>query len=259
MPDFVRTARRFALAVLLCAGLAACGGTEPLTQPEREAAFRAAVADARVAEASEIVTSLTPIVPRNDRLRWRTVRTAAGDSVREVRMVTWATSDPLPGADTTATPGAALSLTDVVWATAVPEIQQFCRSLDRSGERMNRRLRQRLGLRPDDAPTRFVELWVRPSALARPCPDPAITDRECELQPPGPPTAVTVDPSYRTWFTRQRAQEYGPEGYPWTRLGYTYDWHPSADEVGISEFIVRPGATVTVHAVASTAAYCAAE
>jgi len=43
-----------------------------------------------------------------------------------------------------------------------------------------------------------------------------------------------------------------PNGYPWTRLGYTYDWNPNSPEVGLSEYIVRGGSTVTVAAVGST-------
>ena len=236
--------------------LMACQHSEPTADAPGTSTFRKAVQDARVARRSEIVTTLTPIVPSNDALRWRTTRLAEGDSVREVRMVTWAGPGPLPGTDRTLQPGRTLTLNAVVWVTAVPEIQQFCRSLDRSGAALTQRLRQRLGLRPDDAPTRFVEMWVRPSDLARPCPNPAITDRACARRPPGPASVVTVDSTYRAWFTQLRTTTYGPDGYPWTRLGYTYDWHPASDEVGTSEFIIRPGATVDVHAMTPTDAYC---
>jgi len=239
---------------MLLAVLPACQSAEPTTQPDSARAFRAAVQDAQTAEPSEIVTTLTPIVPSNDALRWRVTRTAAGDSARHVLMVTWTGDAPL--ASTRARPGRTLTFDDVVWVTAVPDVQQFCRSLDRTETRLDQRLRQRLGLRPGDASTRFIEMWVRPKHLARPCPDPAITDRECERQPPGPASLVTIDSTYRAWFTQHRAQEYGTDGYPWTRLGYTYDWNPTTDEVGTSEFIVRPGATVDVHAVTPTDAYC---
>ena len=52
----------------------------------------------------------------------------------------------------------------------------------------------------------------------------------------------------------------GP-GYPYTRLGYTYDWHPEAaarGHYGASEFVVDVGTTATVLAQYSTDAYCAA-
>ncbi len=47
-----------------------------------------------------------------------------------------------------------------------------------------------------------------------------------------------------------------PPGYPWTRLGYTYDWGNPGSEVGLSEFVIQGGATVQVAQVYSTQAYC---
>jgi hypothetical protein len=48
------------------------------------------------------------------------------------------------------------------------------------------------------------------------------------------------------------------KSYPWTALGYTYDWAPSAPgHVGDSEFVAPQGTPVTVRAVVPTAEYCA--
>lgn len=33
--------------------------------------------------------------------------------------------------------------------------------------------------------------------------------------------------------------------YPWTRLGYTYDWGDESNHVGVSEFVIVPGTEVT--------------
>lgn len=36
-------------------------------------------------------------------------------------------------------------------------------------------------------------------------------------------------------------------GYPWTRLGYTYDWGSrSSNKYGLSEFVIMPGSKVEV-------------
>ena len=43
--------------------------------------------------------------------------------------------------------------------------------------------------------------------------------------------------------------------YPWTRLGYTYDWGDSTTHVGLSEFILEQNATVMVKSVTSTVDY----
>ena len=34
--------------------------------------------------------------------------------------------------------------------------------------------------------------------------------------------------------------------YPWTRLGYTYDWNEAGDEYGLTEFIILPGSEVEI-------------
>jgi hypothetical protein len=49
-----------------------------------------------------------------------------------------------------------------------------------------------------------------------------------------------------------------PQGYPWTRLGYTYNWRPGASRYGASEYVVRAGSRVRVLSVAPAAEYCAA-
>ena len=43
--------------------------------------------------------------------------------------------------------------------------------------------------------------------------------------------------------------------YPWTRLGYTYDWGPAKSPVGLSEFVVFKGSTVGVRKVYTNEEY----
>jgi hypothetical protein len=54
----------------------------------------------------------------------------------------------------------------------------------------------------------------------------------------------------------QTALAYQAQGYPWARLGYTYNWNPNADEVGVNEFVVRRGADVKASSVTTTVEYC---
>jgi len=49
---------------------------------------------------------------------------------------------------------------------------------------------------------------------------------------------------------------YGEHGYPCARLRYTYDWGDLDGEVGLSEFIIRAGASVEIHSVTETQDYC---
>ena len=246
--DAVAPLLRGIAAALATALLVACGGTQPATDPAPEARYRAAIEDARTAEPSEITTGLTPLVPYNDSLVWRTAR----DSTRQVLVVTWGGSETLP----TAAASDTVTADRDVWVTAVPKIRQFCRGLDRDGDALQRRLAQRLGLPPTADYDRFVELWVRPQDLVRPCPDPEVTDRECERAPPQPSAHAQVSDAHQNWFRELRATSYGPDGYPFTGLGYTYDWNPATDDVGPSEFVLRPGESGIVRATYSTAAYC---
>ncbi|MCL4692577.1 MAG: hypothetical protein KJ060_08715, partial [Candidatus Hydrogenedentes bacterium] len=130
-----------------------------------------------------------------------------------------------------------------------------CKRLALNDSRMTLRAEQLLGLPPHDGKTRFVEFWVDPSDLFRPSPDPAVTDHEAELDFPGSELFVTVSSEYVDWYESQVAISYGPDGYPWTRLGYTYDWGNPLTEVGLSEFVIRTGATVTVKSVTLNADY----
>jgi hypothetical protein len=137
------------------------------------------------------------------------------------------------------------------------------------------RIEQLLGVPPNNGKTKFVELWVNPGDLFRPSPDPEVTDHEADLDFPNvtspfvqmtdTPKITDWDPvlnryfeaNYVTWFNRRRNTVYTAEvPYPWTRLGYTYDWgKKSGGHVGMSEFVVRGGSTVGVYAVTPNDAY----
>lgn len=57
---------------------------------------------------------------------------------------------------------------------------------------------------------------------------------------------------YRRWFDHQALIAYGrQDGYPWTRIGYTYDWgnaqpDDSRSKYGVSEFMIPLGTKVEV-------------
>jgi hypothetical protein len=229
-----------------------CGTFAPLPQPpaddpeQLEAAYRAAVADAEIATTDEISRDLVAITPDNDDLEWQ----GSGDN-RRVLVVTWTSwdgYDDLVGTET--------ELGVDVWVTVVPEVRDFCDAAALRQDDLTLRLEQLLGLPPSNGKDRFVELWVSPMDLFRPSADPAISDHEAELDFPISNAFVTVSEAHQEWIEDLEAQSYGPDGYPWTRLGYTYDWGNPHSEVGLSEFVIREGATVGVNSVETTSAYC---
>ncbi len=66
---------------------------------------------------------------------------------------------------------------------------------------------------------------MRPQDRYRPSADPSPTDCEAELDFPGS-AEVTVSESYKSWFENNANNSYllTRYGFPWTRLGYTYNW-----------------------------------
>lgn len=225
------------------------GSTLPADSATLWQQYRAAVADARTADPEEIVTSLTPITPYAATLVRKEAATPGARAL--VKVAHW--TDGFGGA----VAGDTITARGPIWVTPAPDLQTFCRSTGLAGAALHLRVAQRLGLPPNNPSTRVVEFWVRPADLARPCPDPEITDRECELALPGPRAMVRVDTAHTAWMQQTRDDSYdGERRYPWTRLGYTYDWHPATSEVGTSEYILRPGATAVIDTLATTERYC---
>jgi hypothetical protein len=212
---------------------------------ELERAYRDAVEDAKIAEPGEISRNLTAIVASNEDLRWKSLENA-----QYVLVLTWTSWD---GYDDQV--GQSMTLTRQIWVTAVPELKDFCTAHDATQVPLTLRLEQLLGLPPNDGKPRFVEIWVRPDDLFRPSPDPEITDHEAGLDF-HTSQYLTVSEAYVRWFDELKDASYGEKGYPWTRLGYTYDWGNPSSEVGLSEFIIDEGAMVEIHAVTGTEAYC---
>lgn len=237
--------------VSLAAGLVALQGcplTLPLTDAQLETSFQAAVNDAEVAEPQEVCRDLAAITAYEKSLIWEGV---PGES--RVLVVTWTSwtgyDDQVGKSIAVADLAKSIETDRDTWVTLAPQIQEFCKGLVLNDDRMTLRLEQLLGLPPHDGKTRFVEFWVDPADLFRPSADPAITDHEAELDFPGSELFVAVSSAHITWYDNQVATSYGPGGYPWTRLGYTYDWGNPLSEVGLSEFVIRTGATVTVKSV----------
>jgi hypothetical protein len=220
-----------------------------------------AVNDARTAKAEEIINTLIPVVRCNSNLRWED---EPDGSVR-VLVATWVNGWVAKNYDGKEGQLVPIPSGAYPFVTTVPEVKNFCSNPQRAGTNLTLRLEQLLGLPPMNGKVEFVELWVDPNDLFRPCPDPEIADSRCELD--FPQTGfLTVSLSYVKWFDNQVCQSYPSRpkdytgtdlmGYPWTRLGYTYDWGIASGHVGMSEFVIRPGSQVKVKAVTPTADYC---
>lgn len=219
-----RTYQSFSLALLL---LAACASAPmPDTGAAAGDAYRSAVADAAVIEVSEIAE----------------LRPVRGSTAV---VVTWT---PYP--ESYAQDRVRLAWGDV-WVTLDGDVRSRCRGF--GGKSVSEELLQLLGLPLKNEKRAFVTMEVSVDSLFRPCADPDITTSRCPSD-----FHAEVSPEHKTWFAQQTAGSYQmPGGYPWTRLGYTYNWKPGQNEIGVSEYVIRKGATVNVLSVTGTDEYCA--
>ena len=131
-----------------------------------------------------------------------------------------------------------------LWVVLPYELEERMRRMPLMGDSLECRMRmlQLLGLPPDSPYDRLLFFYADRSMLLRPCPNPAVGACAVPDVFPGDLSAP-----YREWFEARTALSYGEENpYPWTRLGYTYDWHRDADQRrGLGEFIV-PGGTEVI-------------
>ena len=123
-----------------------------------------------------------------------------------------------------------------LWVTVVPFMKAFCQEYVRlhgaDRQQLELRVKKRLGLPPDADYDTFVELTVDPkdkARLLRPCGDSSLDKTAC--QPPTLPAASDVwsnqsgSTQFQEWMLRNYYSNYASqEPYPWTALGYTFDW-----------------------------------
>lgn len=113
------------------------------------------------------------------------------------------------------------------------------------------RINQLLGL-PDTSGNAYIaEIWLDPATIFRPTRNPLLTNVTESWTFPDPLIAVPgkTAPEYYTWFTNRLDTIFAAATpYPWTSLGYTYDWGTNGHlvgetaYVGLSEFVMFKGA-----------------
>ena len=246
----VRRTGSSAMLIFSAALVLVLSGCATVTPTEGSAAaYAAGIADAAVASPRK-VTALMPL-PQSGK----------------VSVVSWVTESrtPCKPPDTAC---AWVTPTDRIWVTLAGEVQARCRAWGLKGDALRQRIEQLLGL-PMDPPTqfrkaRFVTMEVARERLDRPC---LGLD---ESNPQRPVCTIDVQASrpveMRDFVLRQMADAFvtdnpkGP-GYPFTRLGYTYDWNQTnaaPNHYGASEFLVQGNTSASVITQQATDAYCAA-
>lgn len=229
--------------------------------------YEQAVVAARYPQPEHVSTKLVPILLHTPGLVWD------GDG-QKVLMAAWTKAQHYAGQ-----PPYDDTIPVSLWLTAAPFLRQFCQQTGLQGNALRLRLAERLGLPPDASYDTVVQMWVDPHQIFRSCPDPEVTDHECEVNlTPGlvDPSAscpwsaalqsqlsgqfVSVAESHLDWMCSNWTKTYLPgnprQSYPWTALGYTYDWG-GGDFHGESEFVLSANSPVVIESVTPMDAYCA--
>jgi hypothetical protein len=205
------------------------------------AIYEAAIHEAAVKQPADLEARLEPITDKN------------------VDVVTWATD-----LDSHTAAKLVRTLGEDVWVTVDPAVKQHCAGL--TGAALSLRLQQLLGLPPGDAADwKFFTFTVRSADVFRPCADPRITTTSCTLDVPDARHGLSdaTQAAHLRFMLQQMLTAYrvgfDSTGYPFTGLGYTYDWKPDSEthHVGLAEYVVRRGAVVRDVQEIDTADYCA--
>lgn len=167
---------------------------------------------------------------------------ATWDDQGRVLLLTWHNDpDSYPQGET-------IALQDQeVWTFTDQEIRAWYQEEGEDAASIELRLEQLIGLPPDSQYTHVSALWVKPDDLLRPAYCVDVTDGAMHNYFSG-----EMDQDYLEWFENNIQWSYTNSAYPWTRLGYTYDWALYGDEYGLSEFIIRPGSEVAVEFTQTT-------
>lgn len=222
-------------------------GLPPLFSQTLDELYENALRDAAYPESREISDSLLVIDKKTPNLVWKTI-----DNQEYVLAVSWVMDKTYFEKSPTYENGER-----IVWLTLAPQLRKFAQNyaIQYGKEKVALRMEQLLGLPPNSKHEFFVEMWVRPQDICRPCWDAEISDNRCELCKP-----ANIDADYAAWFYQLRAESYANcylyDKFPWTQLGYTYDWHPeNKTHHGLSEFIIWKNKKVIIHKIYTNEEY----
>lgn len=222
------------VALLVVLTLGACMGEKNVPQNQNgnaeeispQGLFDQAVQDAMLAEDSEIQPLVT-LTKEDALVNW--------DDAGRVLLCTWHNyPDSYPQGETvTIEWGPVWTFTDKEMASHADELQKAQDPL--------MRLRQIISFAPDSEHSTVTGFWVDPKDVLRPAyqSDPSEGAMQIAFDD-------DVDETFKTWFDENILSSYFYGSYPWTRLGYTYDWADNGTEYGVTEFIVNSGAEVEV-------------
>lgn len=134
-----------------------------------------------------------------------------------------------------------------LWCVAYDELKEWFMQNRNDVDDWDERFRQLLGLPERTWYSHFTAFTVQTKDVIRPAYQP---------DPQGQITPDMLDGSrlgeHEDWFRQNERWSYREAEWPWTRLGYTFDWAPGRER-GLCEFLILPDAEVKVEWTVTTA------
>lgn len=229
--------------VLALALLAGCGEQEQAQTagetgqaPTRQELWSAAVADAVFSEDDEVL-ELVCLTKDDPQVIW-------DEAGQRVLLLTWHDYDE------PCQPGQAMPAGEI-WVTSLGEMEDWYRENCDGVTDWDLRFAQLLGMPEEAGCTRFTAFWARPEEVLRPA---YVTDPTEQMEND---YALVPEGDYKDWFDGNILWSYFESEYPWTRLGYTYDWSGGEREYGLTEFLLRDAGDTEVVFTDTTAGFVA--
>lgn len=203
------------VAISLMASLAGCGEQAHTADELWEAAMK----DAVFSEDEEVLELVT-LTSEDPAVIW-------DESGERVLLLTWHdhSEECVPGLPMSSRDGD-------IWATSLGEMTAWYKEHHNGVTDWNLRFAQLLGVHADGGYTHFTGFWVAPENVIRPA---YLTDVTAQMENG---YANLEEGPYKNWFDQNILWSYFESSYPWTRLGYTYDWSGGDSEYGLTEFLI---------------------
>lgn len=195
------------------------------TSPDNRSPYEAAVADAIKAEEDEVFPLVT-LTLEDEQTQWQDGKVLLATLNKKPQLYA---------------PGKVLALPEEIWVISEKELEGWYEKNNKGVTDWQLRLQQLLGVPITSEYTHITGMWVSPEDVIRPAYSTDITSGSMMITLP-----EDTEESYKEWFNANIIWSYFESEYPWTRLGYTYDWAPNSGEYGLTEFVIKAGAEVNI-------------
>jgi len=125
-----------------------------------------------------------------------------------------------------------------LWVVSMKEFKDWYMKNNKGVTDWNLRFKQVMGLPESKNHSHFSAMWISPEYLIRPAYE---TDTSKQMRTSFSDGFLSTEDGkkFEQWFNSNMKYSYSSESpYPWTRLGYTYDWANNRTKKGLTEFFI---------------------